>query len=389
MRSWSNMMKMIRKAVLAAAVLCLAASETVPAASPEFARTPEEWAVLRDNVLTYEEIPSLVREYNAAVQKNAADYNVDSLRLKNAEQTNNELVRMADEYENMAADAEGITGGALTAASYRMLSDQLRSQAEENTSDYRVLELQYQRAEAEIIKNVQKLFINRYKLELRSAFNSQNVSYLERAYSSAKNRAAYGAGTQLDELNALQALQTAQASQITDAAELSADYKKLITLCGWQYDAAAEIGPMPSYEAAEIAAVDAVSGAESALKNSFTVKTDEIRLENAGNLSSGTVVQKCRAQLDSDRTAVRTAVTSAYDSLQLAKASYDSLCAAASVQAVSLAAAARQFELGVISQAEYAAAENAFNKAVYDRDAAWYDLVLSRVEYDSVINGLS
>ncbi|MCQ2401706.1 MAG: TolC family protein [Lachnospiraceae bacterium] len=381
-------MKTFKKAFIVVFGACLIFSGTASAASPEFARTQEEWAVLRDNVLTYEEIPSLVKEYNATVQKNAADYDVDNLKLKNAEQTNDELIRMADEYDSMAIDAESVTGGAITAASYRMLSDQLRSQAEENTSDYRVLLLQYDRAEAEIVKTVRELFINRYKLELRNNYNNQNLAYLQRAYNSARNKAAYGAGTQLEELTALQALQTAQASQITDAAELSADYKKLITLCGWQYDAAAEIGPMPPFDIANIAMVDKAMGTENALNNSFTIKTDEIKLENARQMSSGTVIQKCEAQLNSDRITVRTAVTSAYDSLQLAKATYDSLCAIVTVQAGSLATAARQLNLGVISQFDYVTAENAYNKAVYNRDASLYDLILARIDYDAVIDGL-
>lgn len=389
MRSWSNRMKCFKKALVLAVGLSLTAGVNAFAASPEFSRTAEEWAALRDNTLNYEEIPSLVKEYNATVQKNQADYDLDNLRLKDASQTNSELSRMADEYEMMALSAEGTTGGALTAASYRMMADQLRSQAQENTSDYRVLALSYDRAEAEIVKNVRELFINRYKLESRNGFNAQNAAYLERAYNSAKNRAAYGAGTQLEELTALQALQTAQASSVTDAAELSADYKKLITLCGWQYDANAEIGPMPVYDAETAASVDKAEGTANALLNSFTVRTDEIKLENARSMSSGTVIRKCEAQLNADKTNVITSVTSAYDSLQLAKAAYDSLSVMASVQAGSLAAAARQLNLGVISQIEYAEAENAYNKALYDRDAAFYDLVLSRVSYDSVIEGLS
>lgn len=389
MRNWSKQMKKnLGKTAAFVISAGLILGMNAYAATPEFARTEEEWAVLRDNVLTYDEIPGLVKEYNATVKKNDADYNVDELRLKNASQTNDELSRMADDYDSMAIEAESITGGAITAASYRMLADQLRSQAQENTSDYRVLKLQYERAEAEIVKNVRKLFVSRYKLELRSGFNAQNVSYLQRAYSSAKNRAAYGLGTQLEELTALQSLQTAQASQITDSAELAADYKRLITLCGWQYDAAAEIGPMPEYDAASIAAVDKASGNESALKNSFTIRADEIKLENARQLYSDSVVKKCEAQLNTDKTSVSTAAASAYDSLQLAKATYDSLCTAVAVQAESLAAAARQLNLGVISQSEYAAAENAFNKAVYDRDASWYDLILARIEYDAVISGL-
>ena len=43
-----------------AAALAGAAPAGALAASPEFARTPEEWERLRDNTLEYEEIPDLI-----------------------------------------------------------------------------------------------------------------------------------------------------------------------------------------------------------------------------------------------------------------------------------------------------------------------------------------
>ena len=40
------------------------------AASPEFARTEEEWTKLEDNTIEYWELEDLVHEYNATVQNN-------------------------------------------------------------------------------------------------------------------------------------------------------------------------------------------------------------------------------------------------------------------------------------------------------------------------------
>ena len=48
--------------------LCLQAPVTALAASPEFARTTEAWAKLRDNVLEYDELEDLIYEYNPTVQ---------------------------------------------------------------------------------------------------------------------------------------------------------------------------------------------------------------------------------------------------------------------------------------------------------------------------------
>lgn len=47
--------------------LSVGAPVTSLAGTPEFGRSAEEWARLRDNVLEYEEIEDLVYEYNTTV----------------------------------------------------------------------------------------------------------------------------------------------------------------------------------------------------------------------------------------------------------------------------------------------------------------------------------
>ena len=56
-------------------VMLAAAPMTALAASPEFARTSEEWARLRDNKMEYDELEDLIAEYNTTVQTNQLDLN--------------------------------------------------------------------------------------------------------------------------------------------------------------------------------------------------------------------------------------------------------------------------------------------------------------------------
>ena len=53
--------------------LCLQAPVTALAASPEFARTTEEWAKLRDNVLEYDELEDLIKNYYEPIKKGQRD----------------------------------------------------------------------------------------------------------------------------------------------------------------------------------------------------------------------------------------------------------------------------------------------------------------------------
>ena len=271
-----------------------------------------------------------------------------------------------------------------------MMADQVRSQADESTSDSRIVRLEYDRAEAEIVKNVRELYISYYKQQAENAKNQKNTAFLTRAHASAVNLKNHGMGTELDVLTALEALQNAQAAEVTGTSLLNADYKKLITLCGWKYDAQAEIGALPEYDPAAIAAVDNAVSTEQALANSITVKIDERKLQNARDIyGNGTVAQKAESQLAMDKNAVRSSMNTAYSALLLAKATYDNAAAQVTVQAQSLATAARQLNLGVISQMDYQKAEYAYDEAQSARDIAWYDLILSRIAYDALVSGLA
>ena len=61
-------------AISLAGVMAVSFPAAAMAASPEFARSEEEWESLRDHVLEYGEIPDLIAEYNATVQSNQYEY---------------------------------------------------------------------------------------------------------------------------------------------------------------------------------------------------------------------------------------------------------------------------------------------------------------------------
>lgn len=355
------------------------------ASSPDFARSEEEWAALRDNKLTFEEIPALVHEYNATVLNNEKAFQKDS--GQNAEEIREALLDAADEMDNLAMDAETEGGaGYATGAGYRTQAASLRQQAEESVSDSDVIRWQYEQVEASIVQSVKTNFISYYEAILQKAAGEAKIGYLEQAYQSALNKKNVGTATELEVLTAKESLQTAQAALLSADASISSYKRKMQVLCGWEYDADAEIGALPDFDMALISEIDLSADTELALSNNYQLKIDERKLKNA---TDGTLRAQYQKTVDTDRQQIASSVRSAYDSLITAKSDYDTAAAELALSRQSLDTSARQYALGVISRMEYAAAENAVTEQEHALKLSEIAVFSAWTAYESAVGGLA
>lgn len=368
--------------ILTAAALVFALPGTAFAGP---ALSAEEQAALADNVLNYEEIPALISTYNATVLANNADYQKNVQAGRSAEGTANRMESLAQMYDEMGLAAESTS--ATQAAAYYMQAETLRTQAADNVTDYHTLEISNDKARLDIEKDTKHQFFEYYRLLKKKAYLGQSADYLARALNSAKTRRSVGAGTEIEELSAQENLQKAQSALVTVDAEISAVYRTLITRCGWKYDAAAEIGPEPAADPASVIPADKEKDREEALKNSLTLAADTVLYENAKR-QGGTTEEKYRKQLENDTVTARSGFTTAYDTLMLSKATYDTKATRYAVLAGELATAGKQLSLGAISRMEYAAKENEVNSARFDMESALCDLMIAREDYAMTVAGL-
>lgn len=339
---------------------------------------------LQDNVLEYDEIPDLIGTYNPTVIANEIGRASQAENGRSAEATANRLESMAQTYEDMAYQAE--VTSATQAAAYLMQAETLRTQAADHVNDYRTMELSSEKVRKDIIAETKKLFLEHYRLGKQKVFGQQELDYLNRAYTSAVTRRRNGAGTEIEELTALEALQKAQAAAVSMDASISAGYKRLITMCGWQYDSAAEIGPEPVPELSALVPADKDGDMAKALEQSLTLRSDRVLYENAKRMG-GTTEEKYRKQLENDTVTVRSSFVSAYDALILKKSTYEAKAALYAVKAQELSVSAKQLSLGLISRMEYAAKEYEVNSARSASESAWYDLMEAKVDYDMALDG--
>lgn len=372
-------------ALLLLTALCLSTEGMSAMASPEFARSQEEWASLSDNRLEWEEIPGLVNEYNATVLNNRKAYQKDS--GQNAEEIRDALLEAADDMESLAIDAEG-EGGAnvIAAANYRSQAASLRQQAESNVSDSQVILWQYEQVEDTIAQTVRDGFIAYYQAIAQKEADQAKIGYLEESLASAQNRKNVGMGTELEVLTAKEALQNGQAALASADAKINAEKKKLQVLCGWDYTTDAEIGALPDFDMEEIGRIDLEADTEKALSSNWQLRIDERKLQNAPD---ATLRDQYTKMVDNDRQQIKASVRSAYDTLVQAKQTYDTGAEQLNLSRQNLEKSSRQLSLGVISRMEYRTAENETTGLEHTQKLNEIAVFSAWTAYQGAVNGLA
>ena len=371
-------------ALLLLTALCLSTEGMSAMASPEFARSQEEWASLSDNRLEWEEIPGLVNEYNATVLNNRKAYQKDS--GQNAEEIRDALLEAADDMESLAIDDEAEEGGAMIGANYRSQAASLRQQAESNVSDSQVILWQYEQVEDTIAQTVRESFIAYYQAIAQKEADQAKIGYLEESLASAQNRKNVGMGTELEVLTAKEALQNGQAALTSADAKINAEKKKLQVLCGWDYTSDAEIGALPDFDMEEIGKIDLEADTEKALSNNWQLRIDERKLQNAPD---ATLRDQYTKTVDNDRQQIKASVRSAYDTLVQAKQTYDTGAEQLNLSRQNLEKSSRQLSLGVISRMEYRTAENETTGLEHNQKLNEIAVFSAWTAYQGAVNGLA
>lgn len=238
MRKW----KLISACCLSAVLAFSGPAATAWAGSPEFARTPEEWARLRDNVMEYDELAGLIREYNVTVQKNQLTIND---KKKDDKVTRDEY---AQAYRDAAFDARSnITGDdAVADAQAQVTAAQADETADKMTEDLTVDQLTFDQQEANLVASAQSSMISYFqqKLELESAKDS--LEYMEAQYQSALVKQGAGMATLSDVLGAKESVQSTQATVEKLSGSLEETRQKLLVMLGWKYNDTPEIKDIPA-----------------------------------------------------------------------------------------------------------------------------------------------
>lgn len=342
-----------------AAALAGAAPAGALAASPEFARTPEEWERLRDNTLEYEEIPDLIREYNSTVQNNMISYG--DYRGKDANEIADDYREAAQTlYDSVVWPSEDDTGYAMlysAAETAQAQARQLEKMADENVSDGMIIKWQYDQVEASLSSTAQDLMSQYYQLLENRKTAEAGKELAEASLRSVETQASLGMATENDVLTAREAVKTAEAGGISAESNIQSVKQNLQVMTGWAYNSEPEIAQMPPVDVTRIDAMNPETDLEKALENNYTLLIAKRTLENTSDAANQQIQRQTIANTEQQ---IASGLTDLYSQVIQARNTYDQARSALELEEKNMAAAETKYGLGMISRLEYLQARNAY-----------------------------
>lgn len=379
MKKWKQISACCLAAVLAAA----APTGTAWAGSPEFARSAEEWAKLRDNVMEYDELAGLIHEYNVTVQNNQRDYN---------EKKNKTSDEIAQDYRD-AADAvrssmsgddspQAIMQDSMAEA--QALS--LEQQADDNVEDSEIFKMTYDQTEATLVSNAQTNMISYHQKARDLDLKKKNRELLAATYDSVVLKMNHGMATQMDVLTAQENLQNADAAILTAESDLENTRQKLCVMLGWRYDASPEIREIPAVDLNRIQSMDPAADKARALENNYTLRINKKKLANSSNNSKKESLQMT---IDDNIQRIGSSVDSAYKNVIQSQTAYQQAAVSLEVASKNMEAAERKMQIGTLSRLDYLTQQYAYLQAQVAMEDASMALFQAVESYDWNINGLA
>ena len=379
MKKWKQISACCLAAVLAAA----APTGTAWAGSPEFARSAEEWAKLRDNVMEYDELAGLIHEYNVTGQNNQRDYN---------EKKNKTSDEIAQDYRD-AADAvrssmsgddspQAIMQDSMAEA--QALS--LEQQADDNVEDSEIFKMTYDQTEATLVSNAQTNMISYHQKARDLDLKKKNRELLAATYDSVVLKMNHGMATQMDVLTAQENLQNADAAILTAESDLENTRQKLCVMLGWRYDASPEIREIPAVDLNRIQSMDPAADKARALENNYTLRINKKKLANSSNNSKKESLQMT---IDDNIQRIGSSVDSAYKNVIQSQTAYQQAAVSLEVASKNMEAAERKMQIGTLSRLDYLTQQYAYLQAQVAMEDASMALFQAVESYDWNINGLA
>ena len=374
-----------------AALLIAVSPVTTFGASPEFARTAEEWARLRDNVIEYGELEDLIEEYNTTVQTNQLDLNEFKRKYGDTKDDVSQKYRdMAGEiYSSLEyPDPDDPTYGMVvnSVLMAEIQAKNMEQQADNNLEDSEIVYLNYKSAEKTLVTVAQTNMINYQKDQISLKQAELAKRQAEISLSSARTKAAVGTATRVEVLNAEEAVQNADRSVESARTAINNVRQKLQVMLGWKYSDAPEILEVPVSDIGRIAGMDPQADREKALENNYTLKVNRKKRSNA---TADADIEKLDRTIADNEQKIGSSLVTCYQNVQSAKLAYDQAAADLELEKRNLDSTRLQHSQGRASANQLELQELAVQTKELALKLADLNLFQTMETYDWAVKGLA
>lgn len=380
-------MKKRRKAGILSLCVGTALSLQAPlmsfAASPEFARSAEEWERLRDNVLEYDEIPDLINEYNVTTQNNQYTASQREQDVTLNDLIGEQLGAVQQMYQ-AASNADTEYGRISNEFKARMLERQVLPQYE-NMQDSDSAKWEDARTEKRLVQEAQNTMKSYFQLKQQLIAAEKGKELLEAQLASTQTRVSLNMATQADLLSAQQSLQNGEAQILSLESQIESARQKLIIMTGWKQGENPEIREIPELDFNRIAAMNLAADTQTALANDYQLKLDKNKAEHVPNQDYRKAYQ---VTVETDKEQIAADLNNAYQAVQQARTAYDEAVLDLDVATRNMSTASNQYNLGSISLLEYRQADNALVTAQTGLEVKKLELLQAVETYEWIVKGV-
>ena len=355
--------------------------------SYERERTAENWATLRDNTISWEEIPDLVHEYNPTVSSLWIQFRDNARR--GAYHVDVEEARQAveDAYEKALSAANGnVVAEALAEMQYQSNSSNFSADQVAGSSDETVAKLSVMETEKNTVETVKKSFISRENSILQKQIDALNLEDNKRDLESTEKKKAVGQATEMDVLTAKAQVDAGELTLKGDESTMRKTTELLQVSLGWKADASPVFPEIPSVEESAVQQISLAEDSKKALENNFGLQINTRKKDlSTGEANREDLENKIKNQKEK----IQSDMLSRYQSL---KQAMDAKKQAVSAEANAKAAyekAERSLQLGSVSVKARDKAKTAYDVAVLQKKQAELKLTEEYLDYQAGVAGLA
>lgn len=355
--------------------------------SYERERTAENWATLRDNTISWEEIPDLVHEYNPTVSSLWIQFRDNARRGVYHVDVEEARQAVEDAYEKALSAANGnAVAEALAEMQYQSNSSNFSADQVAGSSDETVAKLSVMETEKNTVETVKKSFISRENSILQQQIDALNLEDNKRDLESTEKKKAVGQATEMDVLTAKAQVDAGELTLKGDESTMRKTTELLQVSLGWKADASPVFPEIPSVEESSVQQISLAEDSKKALENNFGLQINTRKKDlSTGDANREDLENKMKNQKEK----IQSDMLSRYQSL---KQAMDAKKQAVSAEANAKAAyekAERSLQLGSVSVKARDKAKTAYDVAVLQKKQAELKLTEEYLDYQAGVAGLA